>query len=99
MYFGSWRNFETVRSSRVPFAYIAPPVAARLIAEWDSAHDELGALVESVQGRDFTHAESMQLMRIVRRIAVISSALHGRITSALTDVERIWLAAQGVPLD
>ena len=47
---------ETLKRSEAA-ADIAPPVAVRLIAEWDSAHDELGALVESVQGRDFTHAE------------------------------------------
>ena len=75
-----------------------PPVAARLIAEWNSAHDELRALLESSRCRDFTRAESIQHARIVRRIAVVSSALHGDITSALTDDERAWLAAHGVPI-
>lgn len=82
-----------------PSPTLPPPVAARLLAEWDSAHDELGALLKSVRGRDFTHAESIQHTRIIRRTAVVSSALHGHITSAVNKVERIWLAAHGVPLD
>jgi uncharacterized protein YjbJ (UPF0337 family) len=49
--------------------------------------------------RDFTQAESIEHARIVRRIAVISSALHGHISSVLTDDERAWLATQGVPID
>jgi len=56
-------------------------------------------LLKNARDRDFTDGESIQHARIVRRIAVISSALHGDITSALTDAERIWLAAHGVPLD
>jgi hypothetical protein len=82
-----------------PSPTLPPPVAARLIAEGDRAHDELSALLKSVQGRDFTPAESIQHARNVRRIAVVSSALHGRGLRALTDVERLWLAAQGVPLE
>jgi hypothetical protein len=82
-----------------PSPTLPPPVAARLLAEWDSAHDELRPLLKILSGRDFTHAESIQLGRIIRRIAVVSSALHGDISSALTNVERLWLAAHGVPLD
>jgi hypothetical protein len=82
-----------------PSPTLPPPVAARLIAEWDSVHDELGALLESVRGRGFTQAESIQLTRLVRRIAVVSSALHGRNSRALTGDERAWLATQGVRID
>jgi hypothetical protein len=82
-----------------PSPTLPPPVAARLLAEWDTACDELSALLKSARGRDFTHAESIQHARNVRRIAVISSALHGHITSAVNKVERLWLAAHGVPLD
>jgi hypothetical protein len=81
-----------------PSPTLPPPVAARLIAQWDCADDELRALVEILRDRDFTHAESIYHARIMRRIAVVSSALHGHITSALTDDERAWLAFQGVPL-
>jgi hypothetical protein len=82
-----------------PSPTLPPPVAARLLAESDSAYDELSALLKIVRDRDFTHAEAIQHGRIIRRIAVISSALHGDITSAVTKAERLWLAAQGVPLD
>jgi antirestriction protein ArdC len=41
----------------------------------------------------FTPAESIYHARLVRRIAVIFSALHGDISSALTGDERAWLAA------
>jgi hypothetical protein len=82
-----------------PSSKLPQDVAARLLAEWDSAHDELSALLKSARGRDFTHAESIQHARNVRRIAVISSALHGHITGAVNKVERIWLAAHGVPFD
>jgi hypothetical protein len=78
---------------------LPPDVAQRLLAESDSAYDELSALLKIVRDRDFTHAEAIQHGRIIRRIAVISSALHGHITSALTDNERAWLATQGVPFD
>jgi hypothetical protein len=84
---------------RVPVRLSTPDVAGRLIAELECAFDESSSLLESVRGRDFTHAESIQHARIVRRIAVVSSALHGRGFRALTHVERIWLAAQGVPTD
>jgi hypothetical protein len=82
-----------------PSPKLPPDVAQRLLAEWDTAHDELSALLKSVRGRDFTYAESIQLGRIIRRIAVVSSALHGHITSAVNKVERLWLAAHGAPLD
>jgi hypothetical protein len=85
-----------------PSPKLPPDVAQRLLAEWDSAHDELSALIESLPDRGFTQAppaKSIELARIVRRIAVISSALHGRISSALTVDERAWLAAQGVRID
>lgn len=88
----------------VPFPSPKLPqeAAARLIAEWDRAHDELSALIESLPDGGFTHAppaKLIQLARIVRRIAVVSAALHGHSTRALTGDERAWLAAQGVPLD
>ena len=82
-----------------PSPTLPPLVAARLLAEWDTACDELSALLKIVRDRDFTHAESIQHGRIIRRIAVISSALHGHINSAVNKVERLWLAAHGVPLD
>jgi hypothetical protein len=50
-----------------PSPTLPQDVAQRLLAERDTAHDELGALIESVRGRDFTHAESIQLARLVRR--------------------------------
>jgi hypothetical protein len=68
----------------------ADKLKRRILAESDSAYDELSALLKIVRDRDFTHAESIQHGRIIRRIAVISSALHGNITSALTDDERAW---------
>jgi hypothetical protein len=71
----------------------------RCYSDPDTACDELSALLKIVRDRDFTHAESIQLGRIIRRIAVVSSALHGHITSAVNKVERLWLAAHGVPLD
>jgi hypothetical protein len=85
-----------------PSVSLPPDVAARLIAEFDSAYDELTALIGSLPDRGFTQAppaKSIELARIVRRIAVVSTALHGRGFRALTNVERIWLAAQGVPID
>jgi adenylate kinase len=71
-----------------------PVVAARLIMQWSCADGELRALLESSRDRDFTHTESIQHTQIVRRIAVLSSALHGDMTIALTDDERAWLAMQ-----
>jgi exopolysaccharide biosynthesis predicted pyruvyltransferase EpsI len=89
----------TPEAAPFPSPTLPPDVAQRLLVEMNSAFDELSFLLKSVRDRDFTHAESIQHMRIVRRIAVVSSALHGHITSALTNVERIWLAAHGVLLD
>jgi hypothetical protein len=60
-----------------------------LLAEWDSAHDHLSFLLESVRDRGFTQAESIQLTRLVRRVAIVSSALHGRGVRALIGVERL----------
>jgi hypothetical protein len=77
---------------------LLPDVETRLLAEWDSVHDELTALLKIVRDRDFTHAESVEHAKLVRRIAVISSALHGNLSDALTDYDRAWLVAQGVRL-
>lgn len=59
-----------------PSVSLPPDAAQRLLADWDITHDELRALLAALTDRDFTQAESVQHARMVRRIAVISSALH-----------------------
>ena len=66
----------------------------RLLAEWDRTHDELLALTAVHQEREWTHEEELQHIRLVRRIAVLSSAYHGH-TDGLTPKERAWIEAQG----
>ncbi len=87
-----------MEAATFPSPTLPQDAAQRLLAEWDRVHDELRPLLKISRHRDITHAESIQLAWLVRRIAVISSALHGHITSALTDAERAWLATQGVPI-
>jgi hypothetical protein len=78
---------------------LQPEVAQRLLADWDRTHDELHALIAVHAEREWTRADDLRLTRLVRHIAVLSSALHGRHrTDALTSDERGWLEAQGVPL-
>jgi hypothetical protein len=81
-----------------PSPTLAPEVAQRLLADWDSTHDELRTLIVVHQEREWTREEDLQHARLVRHIAVLSTALHGDHHSApLTPDERAWLAAQGVP--
>ena len=81
-----------------PSPTLSPEVAQRLLADWDSAHDELLALIVVHKEREWTRAEELQHMRLVRQIALLSTTLHGNHHSApLTPDERAWLAAQGVP--
>ena len=83
-----------------PSAILAPDVSQRLLADWDRTHDELLALIAVHEEREWTRAEDLRHTRLVRHIAVLSSALHGHHRSdALTPDERAWLEAQGVPLD
>ena len=83
-----------------PSPILAPDVARRLLADWDRTHDELRAVIAVHEERKWTRAEDLRHTRLVRHIAVLSSALHGRHrTDALTPDERAWLEAQGVPFD
>ncbi len=83
-----------------PSPILAPDVAQRLLADWDRTQDELHALIAVHEEREWTRAEDLRHARLVRHVAVLSSALHGRHRSdAHTQDERAWLAAQGVPLD
>ncbi len=81
-----------------PSPTLPADVANRLLAGWDKTNDELRSLLAVLTDRDFPQAESVEHARIVRRLAVISSALHGHIPSALTDGDRAWLETQGVPI-
>jgi hypothetical protein len=83
-----------------PSPILAPDVAQRLLADKDRTYDELLALIAVREEREWTRAEDLLQTRLVRHIAVLSSALHGRHrTDGLTPDERAWLEAQGVPLD
>ena len=83
-----------------PSPILAPDVARRLLGDRNRTHDELHALIAVREEREWTRAEDLRHTRLVRHIAVLSSALHGRHrTDALTPDERAWLEAQGVPLD
>jgi hypothetical protein len=75
-----------------PSASLAPEVAQQLLADWDRTHDELRALIVVHEEREWTREEDLQQTRLVRHIAVLSAALHGRHQSdALTPSERAWL--------
>ncbi len=81
-----------------PSPTLAPDVEQRLLADWHRTHDELRALIVVHEEREWTREEDLQHMRLVRHIAVLSSALHGHHQSnALTPSERAWLETQGVP--
>ena len=76
---------------------LSSDVAARLIAERDAAHDELRTLLRERGDGEFTEVAARQHVRLIRRIAIIDAARHGRNFSALTCDEIAWLQAQGVP--
>ncbi|HEY8098361.1 MAG TPA: hypothetical protein VIE65_20050 [Methylobacter sp.] len=80
-----------------PSSTLAPAVAQRLLADWDTTHDELRALIAVHAEREWTREEDLRLTRLVRHIAVLSSTLHGHHQrAALTEGERAWLKTQGV---
>ena len=83
-----------------PSPILAPDVAQRLLADWDRTHDKLRALIAVLEEREWTRAEDLRRTRLVRPIAVLLSAHHGRHrTDALTPAERAWVEAQSIPLD
>ena len=45
---------------------------------------------------EFTEVAARQHFRLIRRIAIIDAARHGRDVSALTQDELAWLQTQGV---
>jgi len=84
----------------MPVDRVLPPeVRARLLAVRDQVVADDRALVSVLAERAFTPEEDLRHARLVRRLAVISCGLHGHGEYALTGDERVWLAAQGVPVD
>lgn len=81
-----------------PSSTLAPQVVQRLLADWDAIHEELLALIAVHEEREWSSDEDFRAVRLVRHIAVLSTTLHGHHQSAaLTETERAWLEAQGVP--
>jgi hypothetical protein len=60
-----------------PSPALAPEAAQRLLADWDTTHDELLALIAVHEEREWTRDEDLHAARLVRHIAVLSSAFHG----------------------
>lgn len=81
----------------VPSPTLAPDVAQRLLADFHRTHGELRALIVVHEAREWTREEDVRHTRLVRHIAILSSALHGHLRSgALTPSEHAELEAQGV---
>lgn len=81
-----------------PITALSPEVKQRLLGDWDRTHEELRALIVVHEGREWTRKEDLLHARLIRHLAVLSSALHGHHESdALTEDERAWLRSQGVP--
>ncbi len=71
-------------------------VDERLLAERNAASDRLSNLLDERGGGEFTPDGERQVFRMIRRIASIDAARHGRDFSALTVEELAWLRAQGI---
>ena len=82
-----------------PVPSLPSDVDQRLIAERNAASDRLRELIEERGDGDFTPDAERQVFRMIRRIASIDAARHGRDFSALTAEELAWLCAQGVATD
>lgn len=81
-----------------PKTALPADVAKRLEAAHDEATAALLFLIRARGDGDFSDEAAREHGRLIRRIAVISAAMHERDFSALTSDERTWLRAQGVPV-
>ncbi len=79
-----------------PELVLPPDVDERLLAEREAASDRLRDLIHARGEGEFTSDAERHVFRMVRRIASIDAARHGRDFSALTIEELAWLRAQGV---
>ncbi len=79
-----------------PELVLPPDMDARLIAERNAASDRLRDLIHERGEEEFTPDAERQVFHMIRRIASIDAARHGRDFSALTVEELAWLHAQGV---
>lgn len=82
-----------------PSPNLSPEVVESLTAAYDLEHDKLLALVKAHQDRELSHAEQLEQLHVIFRIACLSNTLHhgsfGDFLSTPADrllsVVQIWL--------